>query len=334
MTESGDRIDRYVRGELSATEARELAQASLDPPELFDELTDSALVKAALFSGNFPSGKLVRFPRKTWSIAAVAAAAAIVLISLGVVKPWRTASPQPKPALAFSATTGQPLLLASGLQPTQTPVFRGSEIASRAPLLAGSIVSIEGGLATINLGSLDGLAKGGEVQVLRGDRSIGRLQVTAVFRESARGRILDGPPVRVKDQVRVDGAAHVSALLEQVDALYNRGDREAAYQMAEQGSRWAETANVPPLERSAFWNTLAVFQILRGDYEGAEAPLKRAASALPNMTTANNLGVLAELRGDRRRAESLYADALRASAGATEDRRAVEANLTRVRGSH
>jgi hypothetical protein len=43
-----DRIDCYVRGELAAAEARELAQESLDDPELFEDLTCSALAKAAV----------------------------------------------------------------------------------------------------------------------------------------------------------------------------------------------------------------------------------------------------------------------------------------------
>ena len=43
-----DRKDRYVRGELTAEEARELAQKSLGDPELFEDLTFSALAKSAL----------------------------------------------------------------------------------------------------------------------------------------------------------------------------------------------------------------------------------------------------------------------------------------------
>src|SRR6201995_3463084 len=85
-----DRIDRYVRGELNPAEARELAQASLDSPELFDELTDSALAKAALYSVPLPAARLVRFPKKGWFVIAGVGAAALLLISLAVVRPWRT----------------------------------------------------------------------------------------------------------------------------------------------------------------------------------------------------------------------------------------------------
>jgi hypothetical protein len=44
------RIDRFVRGELTAAEARELAQESLDHPDLFEDLTASALVNVAAAS--------------------------------------------------------------------------------------------------------------------------------------------------------------------------------------------------------------------------------------------------------------------------------------------
>ena len=43
-----DQIDRYARRELSAAEARELAQRSLDDSELFEDLTFTALANAAL----------------------------------------------------------------------------------------------------------------------------------------------------------------------------------------------------------------------------------------------------------------------------------------------
>ncbi|MBI1787471.1 MAG: tetratricopeptide repeat protein [Acidobacteria bacterium] len=233
------------------------------------------------------------------------------------------------------------------------------------------------------MGSLDGLAKGSELQVFRDARSaqpVGRWIATMVFRERARGRIVAGPEIQVHSQVRVSGAAHVGALLERVDALANRGDSAAARKTAEDAVRWAETAKVAPgtmwrvLERlaaleyragslqaaetryrsavdslnakpqasagnqSVALNNLAVLHMLRGDYDGAEAPLTQAASRSPRTgidygRSVNNLGVLAELRGDWRKAEALYADALRAFADAhARERRAVETNLARLRG--
>ena len=81
------RIDRYVRRELTAAEARELAQESLDSPELFEELTFSALATAALSSRSVPGGKILRFPRKARIfVAGAIAAAAVVLVSLYSVR--------------------------------------------------------------------------------------------------------------------------------------------------------------------------------------------------------------------------------------------------------
>jgi tetratricopeptide (TPR) repeat protein len=397
-----DRIDRYVRRELTAAEARELAQASLDSPELFEELTFSALAKTALSSRSVPGGKILRFPGKGRFFAAGAiAAAAVVLVSLYLVRssPLRqtqnpshetAAGSQPKPALGFSANPSQPVLLASALEAgpgrADTQVFRSAEPASRSPRPAGEIVSIEDGLAAIDLGSLDGLAKGSELRIFRDERStqpIGRLMVTTVFRERARGRILEGREIQVHNQVRVAGTAHLGALLEQVDALSNRGDSDAARSTAEKAAGWAETANVPPgetrkalarlaaleyqagslqaaemhyrsaveslnqepaapvQEQAAAFNNLAVLRLLNGNYDGAEAPLSQAVAKSPKTDivygrSVNNLAVLAELRGDRRKAEALYADAQRALAGIADspaqERRVVEANLARIRG--
>lgn len=412
-----DAIDRYVRNELSAAEARALAQESLGDPELFEDLTFSALAKAALATRSVgeqlerpaPKAKVVRFPPKARIfVVGVAAAAAIVLVSLYSLRPsflrqnqptvaenqsHRTAPAPPlMPALAFSAKPGQPVLLASGLQPDPAhregaPVFRSLEPDSRFPKPAGSIVSIEDGVATIDLGSLDGLAKGSELRVFRDERStqpIGRLMVTTVFRERARGRVLAGQEIQVNNPVRVASTAHLGALLQQVDALSGRGDPDAARTVAEKAVRWADTANVPPTERrkalerlaaleyqagslqaaekhyqsavdtleseplASFrkhlvaLNNLAVLHLLRGDYDGAEAPLSQAVSKSPTTDSVlgrsmNNLGVLAELRGDRQKAEAFYTDALRAFAAipdsSEQERAVVETNLARVRSS-
>ena len=365
-----DPMDRYVRRELTPAEARELAQKSLDDSDLFEDLTASALVTAALAR---PPAKVVRFPRRTrFVIAAAAAAAAVVLISIYSWRPPSHATPEtaagtpPKPSLVFPADPGQPILLASGLELSpasdHAPVFRSQQADSRAPRPTGSIVSIEDGLATINLGSLDGLGKGSQVQVFRDDKSVGTLTVTAVFRERARTQTLSGR-IQVNDQVRPPDAVYLDALMQQADAAYARGDLDGARKMAEKAAAWAETANPPAagLERLAkleyqlgslqaaekhyqsaggsvaALNNLAVLRMLRGDYEGAEAPLSRAVSTKTDpeyARSANNLGVLAELRGDRRKAEQFYADALNAltSAPDSPERRALETNLARVRG--
>ena len=369
-------MDRYTRRELTAAEARELAQKSLDDPELFDDLTASALAVAAAAR---PPAKVVRFPRKArFVVAGVAAAAAVVLVALYPLRPsffephrLQQNAARLKPALAGSANPGQPILLASGLRLVpagreNASVFRSPEPDSRSPRPAGSIVSIADGLATINLGSLDGLSKGNQVQVVRDGNNVGSLTVTTVFRDHARGQIPNGSRVQVNDQVRPPAAAYLNALLEQADAMSGRADLEAARKTAESAASYVETANVPSVELErlarleyqlgslqaaekhyqlaldsltpAALNDLAVLRMLRGDYAGAEAPLNRALSTAPKTNIAyprslNNLGVLSELRGDRQKAESLYVDALRAAADfSMPERQSLETNLARVRG--
>jgi hypothetical protein len=373
MTDSTGPLDRYVSRELTAAEGRELAQESLDDRELFEDLTASALAAAALAA---PPAKVVRFPRKIRFIAAgaIAAAAAVVVLLYSMRPPQQHPLPQTaqlKPSLTMSASPGQPVLLASGLQVAPSgrenaPIFRSPTPDSRSPRSAGSIVSIDDGLATLNLGSLDGLEKGSQVEVFRNEKSVGHLAMTAVFRERARAQILSGARIQMNDQVLVPAVAYLDALLQQVEALAGRGDAAAARTTAEKAAAWAETGNVPPAELErlasleyqlgsvqaaekhyqaagsqaslAALNNLAVLRLLRGDYDGAEAPLNRVVSTSPKTDpeyarSVNNLGVLAELRGDARKAQQHYADALGALAGASSpERQALEANLARIRG--
>src|SRR6266850_2786000 len=414
MTESNrphleDPIDRYVNNELSAAEARALAQKALDDPELFEDLTFSALAKAALSDPTLgkklqqpPStAKLIRFSRRVRVfVAGAAAAAAIVAFSIYSLRSTlpqqnprspaqaETVTAPLKPALASSATAGQPILLASDLQSEAAgrgaPVFRSDQPDSRAPRPAGAIVSIENGVAVVDLGSLDGVAKGGELQVFRGEQStqaIGRVTVTTVFRERARGTIVGGQEIQINDRVLVADAAYLGALLEQVDALSARGDSEAARIMAEKAVALAESARLGPSEsrkalerlaaleyragslqaaerhyqaevdslqsappaplheQSVALNNLAVMRLLLGDYDRAEAPLRQAMSQLPATDSVyprsvNNLGVLAELQGDRSKAKELYTEALRVFAGiaggSEQERRLIETNLARL----
>ncbi len=358
-----DSLDRYARRELTAAEARELAQKSLDDAELFDDLTASALATAAAAH----SAKVVALPRRTrFVIAGAAAAAVIVLVSLYSMRPSHKDQPQLKPALAASASAGQPILLASGLEREHNPgpIFRSTTADSRVPRPSGSIVSIKDGEATIDLGSLDGLTNDSDVEIFRAEKSLGHVKVTAVFRE--RARVAIGREALVHDKVRLAPDVYFDALLQQVEALSGRGDSDGARKMAGKAAQFAETANIPAreLERLATLeyqegslqaaekhyqaaeaqasfgalNNLAVLRMLRGDYDGAEATLSRVVSTSPKTEityarSLNNLGVLAELRGDKRKAEQLYTDALSAAASPLE-RQSLDANLARIRGAH
>jgi hypothetical protein len=373
----GQQLDRYTRRELTPEEGRKLAQESLVDPELFEDLTVSALALAAAASSGSDLNT-VRFPLRTRFVAAaVAAAAAGILVSFYLVRRnpnplHETATiPQLRPALASAGSPGQPILLATGLEPerNRSQVFRSADPDSRAPRPVGSIVSSGDGSATIDLGSTDGLAKGTNLQVFRGDKSVGRLEVATVFRERARTQILSGSNIGVSDQVRPPADIYLAALVQQMDAISWRGDSDGARKIGEKAVEWAEAASVSPshigeaLEKLAALeyqagslraaekhyqlaqdvsfnaaNNLAVLRILRGEFDGAEASLDRvvsnsAKSDISYVRSLNNLGVLAELHGHRRRAEAFYTDALRAGVVlAPAERQALETNLARIKG--
>lgn len=330
MTTNGHReqVDRLARGELTAPEARKLAQASLDDPELFDELTRCAVAKAAM---EIPAARVVPFRQRRFAIA-MSSAAAAVAIGFAI---YFLRAPQPaahariSAALAQSAQPGQALLLAKNLEPG-TSQFRAGEPDSRAPRDQGSVESVENGVAAIDLGSLDGLAAGTKVDVAGG----GRVEITAVFRERSRGRTIEGR-IKKGDRIEVPASDFFSALWQQVDSLSARGDRAAAHSAAEKAIEWAGQHQVTPPPEAL--NTIGVFRLLDGDAQGAQAPLKSAlANAGANYgSVTNNLGVAAELAGDRARAVSYYSDAVRffSSAGAEADRRAAETNLARLKAA-
>ena len=314
-------IDRYARGELSPEQSRDLALKALDDAELFDDLTAVALAKAAVA----PSARsaLARWPRSAGVWIAVAAGLAGVAITSKLIR-----RPVPAPRIPALAS----VLLAGGLEPRDSTVFRGAAPDSRDPRLEGHVVSVEDGTATVDLGTLDGLIKGSELELPGAG-----LAVEAVFRERAQAHISGTRKVRAGDQVRVPADAHVRALLDQVDARYARGDLPAARSASQQAVQFAESANLP--QRPAAWNRLAVLLMLSGDYSAAGVPLRQALAALPRSDpayaqSANNLAVLAELGNDWHRAAELYAEALAAAANVPEtERRVIESNLARVRGS-
>jgi hypothetical protein len=276
---------------------------------------------------------------------AAAAAAAIAGISILLLQPaphsYRPNLLAP-PVLADSTDPAQPVLLA-GVQPVgagDATLFRGDEAASREPHPTGSIVATDGDTASIDLGSLDGVAKGDALDVFHGgsSESAGRIVVTVAFRDRARGRISEGSRIEAGDSVRVNPAAYLNAILERARALTARGEWETAGRMAEAAARSADAATSAPAGlRAAAWNLCAVLRVLRGDRHGAEPQLRAAAETAPKddisyAQSRNNLGVLAEMNGERRTAERLYMEALAASVGPAE-RLAIQKNLARLNTS-
>lgn len=161
----------------------------------------------------------------------------------------------------------------------------------------GSITSIAGEVVTIDLGSLDGLAKGAEAEVLRDGKILGRIRLTTIFRESARAELPPGLTPRVSDSVRVPLPLYLQAALDQIAALSASGDQEGARRIARQAAA-GDSVDIP----------------------------------ITSYEDWNNLGGIAEYRGDRVRAQSHYEQALRAGPP-PEARRIIEENLARTRGA-
>jgi hypothetical protein len=272
-------LNRFARGELSSAESRELAQEALRDHDLFDELTSTAIARRGLATRE---KKQIRWPRIAIFAAAAAAIAGIMVYA-----------PQRNPEPVKVAISGPPSLLAR-IGDSNPAAFRGTDTESRESRATGSIGSIAGGIATIDLGSLDGLEKDAEVDVMRGGQAIGQIKLTTIFRDHSRGKIAHGATVGVNDQVRVPPSARLRAILDQIEATLARGQPEKAMRIAQQ------------------------------------APVDNFEAALSSEEDLNNVGVIAELHGNRAKAAALYRRALE-KIPSGRDRQAIETNLARVK---
>ena len=203
-------LDRFARGELTPAESRELAQKALGDDDLFDELTSTAIARHGLPTRE---RKAITGPRIVVLAAAAAVILAVVLYTLE-----RNARPV-KPDVAILAP---PILLARNAD-SNPAAYRGADSESREPRATGSIESTAGGMATIDLGSVDGLAKDAEVDVVRGGEAIGKIRLTTIFRDHSRGDIMGALQARARDQVRVPPLARLRANLDQIEAAIARG---------------------------------------------------------------------------------------------------------------
>lgn len=368
---SEEALKRYVGGRLAPAEQRELAQLALGDQDLFDALAAHAAVeqniqapevRSALSAGEAQREKVLPFTRRRWVIAtgAIAAALAIVAAYLAINRgcttepkvvtsqPHNQSQPNSQAVPGSDSGAGQPILIAGDLSPRldgsgSNPIFRSATLESREPRPEGSIVSRDNLTVTIDLGSLDGLEKDTELDVLRDHKPTGRLIVTTVFRERARARITQSAGLREHDQVRVSAPVYLAAVQQQVDALVEQRDLAKAREVSNNALNWANANSVPPGMRRKLLESLAALDYQAGDLAAAEVHYEAASSALDAAPAAeaservrvmNNLGAMAELRGDRGKAQTLYSDALRVFQNtpgtSAKDRQAVEANLARL----
>jgi len=390
-------IERLIEGSLTPAQARELAQAALDNPELFEELTYQAVAKSALVQGDagllrsFLSGKLsasgeralaqaaldneelfdalvahgaleqslqdrefraalarpaesrtkvFRFPNKARAIAIGSIAAALAVIG---VYSWKSLSSGRNTALNTTAKIQAPapglefrvdrlILLAARLQPDSgkkgaEPVFRSAETESRAPQPTGTVLSVDHGQATISLGSLDGLTKGAELRVFRGDQATqpaAHLLVTTVFRDRARASVAGGETVQVKDRVESPIPVYLDAILEEMNRLADRGDPAKARSLAREA---VARAKVPSGAARKVFERLGELDYRAGDVARAEEDYQSAVASFagfPSPTSAeqaatlNSLGALYLLRGEYGQAEAPLREARDTAADAVE----------------
>jgi len=275
-------LDRFARGELSAAASRDLAEKALGDHDLFAELTSTAIARTEL-----PN---LRRAKRIWPRIAICAAAAAAVI-LGVI--LYTAQRKSRPLRLDAAISVPPILLARNPD-SNSATYRGSNTDSREPRAAGSIESVAHGIATIDLGSVDGLAKDDQIDVIRDGQAIGKIRLATIFRDQSRGEVANGSSIRLNDQVRVPPMARMLAILDQIDAAMGRGKSQEAMRIAQQAS-----------------------------VEGLDADLASAEDL-------NNAGVIAELHGDRLKAIESYQRAARTNPS-YEDRLAIDKNLARVK---
>jgi hypothetical protein len=355
--------------ESAATTDRALAQSALDDPDLFDTLVARGAIEAA-----------VRTPfrnRRPAILVAAAVAVAAGLLTFFVLRPSsHPVQPATPPAIAVVATpaVAPTILLTADLQPVRSrnaPVFRdgdarGGARASRPPRSDGAIVSIEDDVATVNLGSIDGLVQGTELLA-------GRIVITTVFRDHARGEISESDLVHAGDPVRVPNGVYIAAILQQADALAANGDLNAARDVARNAIAAGGSGETRPLlerlaaldyrpgapdaarehyevavnnfgqppaagsrEQAATLANYGALLLVNGDRDRAGELLQKALAQAPasalRSQILNNLGAVAELGGDQAKAADYYTQALAKNTSKT-DRSVAAANLDRV-GKH
>jgi hypothetical protein len=289
--------------------ARALAHQAFDDEAVFDTLVAEGAVESSLRDPAFRAALAARERRKYWLVptAGAAVGAAATLLTFFVLRP----SPHPIQHRVQQVRVIPNVLLSSDLKPAvspNAPVFRGSDAASRPPRSDGTITSVEDGIATVNLGSLDGLAKGTELEAAHG-----HIVITTVFRDRSRGRLVAGAAA-ANDPVRVPNAVHLSAILEQVDALAASGNLQTARDVARNALTIGTSGETRQLleKLAALDYQAGAPDAARERYEVAVNNFDQPPSASPaeRAATLANYGALALLNGDQRRAEDLLQKAL------------------------
>ncbi len=295
-----DRLDGFMAGELSAPQQRELAQAALDNPELFDTLTAAALLKETVRASDAAPAvdAPVRANRaRVAMIAGGAMAAAAVLAWLAIRPP----APPARDTVAAPATTARlrepaepapasaaPVFLRAQLDDGggQASAFRSVERGSRLPKEAGEVTSVDNGDIEVNLGSLDGVENGSTLRIVARNDGAATLQLDAVFRERSRGHLTAGA-AHPGDRAEVSRAQHVNALLDHARSRAAAGDFAPATRLAELAVARAGGGPVEPPVRRRALAALGALEYRAGAVEDAARHLRLAVAELEKETTAS-----------------------------------------------
>jgi hypothetical protein len=336
-------LDRYLAGELSMPAQRALAQTALDDPELFDLLSTISAVKAVAAEaegddtqvhasspgvvvphllvrpsggGEPQRGSTVARRLSARFIVGVGLAAAVVLTFAMLPRRPERATPDSSIADRPSpGATARPRLLAPRLGEPAGPGSPGAVLpatlkASRLPTAEGTITALAGGVATLGVGSLDGLSTGMELPVARETTTpvvIGRLTVTATSLEEARGRAAAATTLRVGDRITIPPAVHLAALSAQVTTTIAGDDLPTAHALAERAAAVAESAGLPAdgrraalVQLGAVEYRLEAFAEAERHYRLAQASLDAAppAAAPERAQLLNELGAVLIAQGD------------------------------------
>ncbi|MEO8075735.1 MAG: tetratricopeptide repeat protein [Acidobacteriota bacterium] len=315
MTEPpSDLLDRYLRGETSPEEERTLARQALEDQDLFDLLATVGLTKAALRDER--ASQAATSANQPWRPAyavwgGLAAAAALAAFVAGwAIAPRVTAPPPSSEARSLSpeapatsvpvADVQHPTFLAAALEMPNVlgrrQEFRTVGSARRLPQSRGTILSVESGAALVDLGAVDGLAKG-SVVVLEADPGLNlpevHAKVTTVFRDQARVDLAE--EARVGRHVRVAVTANLLALSAVIADGSAAGDAELVRAAASRASTVARSGEAKADARRLVLLQLAALARSRNDAAATQRYLREAlqlADAAPPASAAQRSEML------------------------------------------
>jgi tetratricopeptide (TPR) repeat protein len=221
-----------------------------------------------------------------------ALAAAAVLGALMLRRPPAPVSSEDRPpssgAAPISRMAALPppiFLIARADTPGPPTAFRSVDAGSRLPRDAGTVSSVDGDEVEINLGSLDGLAKGSTLRLVGRTGPRATVTVETLFRERCRGRVESGS-ARPGDRAEVSRSDHVNALLQHADARAATGDITPARRLAELAVTRAQASETTADVTRRALTALGMLEYRAGAVDEAARHLRTAVGELDRAPAA------------------------------------------------